>query len=75
MQVQYKTFSDLQSHPWVIKVNEFNMKRKEEMRHGVSLLDVASDYFSVLFFNQRYRSEMKDYDQHVKRLQNMTTSL
>lgn len=61
---EYNTLTDLQSHPWVILCSKLNISKK-----SVYVIELIYNDLKHLYYMIRYNKYKKDYEKHIKRLQ------
>jgi hypothetical protein len=65
----YKTFTELQYHPWAVIQREYEAKLKEKQeRHYYTLLDIMCDLCQAMYLDIRYIRHKKDYIKHLSEL-------
>lgn len=63
-QYEYNTLTDLQSHPWVILCSRLKFDKTNPYTFEFVYNDLRYLYYVV-----RYNKYKKDYEKHIKRLQ------
>lgn len=71
----YNNFSQLQNHPWAIKMRTFDACAIGcEERRYTTLLDIICNLCLALHYDIWYSIQKKDYYKHVERLKNNTSN-